>query len=74
MEIIRYKVNSSDSSKTGSLLEGHRQDTPSKDGPTVLAQAVALLSREGTVLQIVKIPNPEYQDVPPHFGILVENR
>lgn len=30
--------------------------------------------RGARVLQVVEIPNTEYQDVPPHFGILLEDR
>jgi hypothetical protein len=74
MEIIRYKVDPADGRKSGWIFEGHGQDAPSKDGSAVLAQAVALLSRGARVLQVVKIPNTEYQDVPPHFGILLEDR
>lgn len=74
MEVLRYTVNRNDGSKSGWIHEGRRQDTPSKDGPKVLAQAIELLTREGRILQVVKIPNTEYQDVPPHFGILIETR
>ena len=73
METLRYVVDRMDSRKSGWVHEGRRQDEPSKDGPAVLAKAVELLSREGRILQVVKIPNTEYQDVPPHFGILIES-
>ncbi|MBX3157505.1 MAG: hypothetical protein KF773_16140 [Deltaproteobacteria bacterium] len=72
MEIVRYKADRTESTKSGWVLEGRRLDA-SRDCLAMLANAIAFLSTEARVLQVIKIPNREFQDTY-DFGILVEGR
>lgn len=72
LRVVKYQVDpSGDSSKSGWVYEGYRHDGPTKDAASMINFALGHIAQEGRVLQIIELPNTEFQ-THPHYGILVE--